>query len=114
MSRPDPTLDRARELFDRASNRLDQGMAFRLRRAREAALRPAPTATVRRFWPAGAVTASVMALGLAWWLPSQMALQPDVAEPLAGTEVEALVMAEDAELYAWLAEAPVASPGKAR
>ena len=54
MSRPDPTLDRARDLFDRASQRLDQGTAFRLRRAREAALRPQTASTGRRGWPAGA------------------------------------------------------------
>lgn len=112
MSRPDPNLDRARELFTRASDRLDQGMAFRLRRAREAALRPAPTGHGRRYWPAGAVAASVMALGLAWWLPGRVGPAAPVAAPLASDEIEALVTAEDAELYAWLAEAPVASPGE--
>ena len=110
MSRPDPTLDRARDLFARASDRMDQGMAFRLRRAREAALRPAPAAR-GRLWPAGAVAASVMTLALAWWLPAQLGPDSPAAMPLANDEVEALVMAEDAELYAWLAEAPVASPG---
>jgi len=114
MSRPDPTLDRARDLFARASDRLDQGMAFRLRRAREAALRPAPVPHGRRLWPAGAVAASVMALGLAWWLPARLGPESPVAGTLANDEVEALVMAEDAELYAWLAEAPVASPGEPR
>lgn len=114
MSRPDPTLDRARDLFDRASDRLDQGTAFRLRRAREAALRPESTATGRRLWPAGAVTASVMALALAWWIPSRIGPESPGAPPLANDEIEALVLAEDAELYAWLAEAPVASRGEPR
>ena len=59
MSRPDPTPDRARDLFDRASQRLDQGTAFRLRRAREAALRPQTASTGRRMWPAGALAAPV-------------------------------------------------------
>lgn len=114
MSRPDPALDRARDLFDRASNRLDQGTAFRLRRAREAALRPESAAPGRRMWPAGAVAASVMALGLAWWIPSRIGPEAPGTPPLANEEVESLVMAEDAELYAWLAEAPVASPGEPR
>ncbi|WP_374603941.1 hypothetical protein [Arenimonas sp.] len=114
MSRPDPTTDRARDLFDRASDRLDQGTAFRLRRARETALRPAPAAlSGRRLWPAGAVAASVMALGLAWWLP-RGDLEAPATAALASEEVESLVLAEDAELYAWLAEAPVASPGEPR
>ncbi|KFL36761.1 hypothetical protein [Arenimonas donghaensis] len=112
MSRPDPTLDRARDLFARASERLDQGMVFRLRRAREAALRPVPARHGRLLWPAGAVAASVMALGLAWWLPARLDPGSPVAGTLASDEVEALVMAEDAELYAWLAEAPVASRGE--
>lgn len=112
MSRPDPTLDRARDLFDRASDRLDQGTAFRLRRAREAALRPESAATGRRLWPAGAVTASLMALAMAWWIPSRIGPEAPGAVPLANDEIESLVMAEDAELYAWLAEAPVASPGE--
>ena len=113
MSRPDPIPDRARDLFDRASERLDQGTAFRLRRAREAALRPAPAALPgRRLWPAGAVAASVMALGLAWWIPGTGPDSP--AAPLASEEIESLVLAEDAELYAWLADAPVASRGEPR
>lgn len=114
MSRPDPIPDRARDLFDRASERLDQGTAFRLRRAREAALRPAPAALPgRRLWPAGAVAASVMALGLAWWIP-QAGPDSPTAAPLASEEIESLVLAEDAELYAWLADAPVASRGEPR
>ena len=114
MSRPDPTPDRARDLFDRASQRLDQGTAFRLRRAREAALRPQTASTARRFWPAGAVAASVMTLALAWWIPSRIGPETPGAAPLASDEIESLVVAEDAELYAWLAEAPVASPGQPR
>ena len=112
MSRPDDSADTARALFGRASDQLDQGMAFRLRRAREAALqsRPAPA----RAWsvPAGAFAAAVLALGLAWWLPGRPGAAPAAPDALASEDIEALVVAEDAELYAWLAEAPVAAPGK--
>lgn len=112
MSRPDIPHDTPRALFDRASSRLDQGMAFRLRRAREAALEAGPAPA--RGWrlPAGAFAAAVLALGLAWWMPDRPGTP--VPEPLAGDEIEALVMAEDAELYAWLADAPVAAPGSRR
>lgn len=114
MSRPDDDLDTARVLFARASDRLDQGMAFRLRRARESALQARPAAA--RGWrlPAGAFAAAVLALGLAWWLPGRPWLVPADPAPLAGEDVEALVVAEDAELYAWLADAPVAAAGDRR
>ena len=114
MSRPDDEFETARALFARASERLDQGTAFRLRRAREAALQARPAAA--RGWrlPAGAFAAAVLALGLAWWLPGRPALAPQDPAPLAGEDIEALVVAEDAELYAWLAEAPVAAAGDRR
>ena len=109
MSRHDPSIQKARALFDRAGDRLDPGMAHRLRLAREAALRPRPA--THRSWglPAGAFAAAVLALGLAWWLPGRPGLAPAAPDPLAGEELEALVVAEDAELYAWLADAPVAA-----
>jgi hypothetical protein len=112
MNRPDPITDRARDLFDRASDGLDQGMAFRLRRARHDAQQPRP---VRRalpmFVPAGAFAAAALALGLAWWLPQHAAVAPAADPPVAisTAELDALVIEEDAELYAWLAEAPVAT-----
>lgn len=114
MSRPDDKHPAPRELFARASERLDQGMAYRLRRAREAAL--APGRDRPRGWgmPAGAFTAAVLALGLAWWLPGRQGPAPAAPDALASEEIETLVMAEDAELYAWLAEAPVAAPGGRR
>lgn len=114
MSRPENPTDTARALFERASERLDQGTAFRLRRAREAALQ-APAAPARAWGvPAGAFAAAVLALGLAWWLPGRPAGAPAAPQPLASEEIDALVLAEDAELYAWLAEAPVAAPAGRR
>lgn len=106
MSRPDPTTPR--DLFDRASDRLDHGMAFRLRRARLAAQQPARTPAGQRLLPAGAFAAAVLALGLAWWLPQRPAGEALPADPLAASDVDALVLEEDPDLYAWLAEAPVA------
>ena len=110
MTRPDPQTHAARELFDRASDRLDQGMAFRLRRARMEAQQPRAT-RAGRLLPAGAFAAAVLALGLAWWMPrGGTPVAPAPGEPIADAELEALVVEEDAELYAWLAEAPVAAP----
>lgn len=111
MSRPDNEHDTPRALFERASERLDQGTAFRLRRAREAALQARPEKRPAWGVPAGAFAAAVLALGLAWWLPGREATAPIEPGALAGEDIDALVLAEDAELYAWLAEAPVAAPG---
>ncbi len=112
MNRPDPITDRARDLFERASDGLDQGMAFRLRRARHDAQQPRPTRrAVPMMLPAGAFAAAVLALGLAWWRPQPVAVAP-VADPVVAVstaELDALVIEEDTELYAWLAEAPVAT-----
>lgn len=117
MSRPDPRRDRvhddARDLFERASERLDQGAAFRLRRARHEAQQPRPR-RLPAFVPAGAFAAAVLALGLAWWLPPAGApALPDTrvagTDPVPTTELDALLAEEDPEVYLWLADAPVAT-----
>ena len=112
-SMTDPVHARAKTLFDRASQGLDQGMAYRLRRARQEAQQPRPaTRTHRGLVPVGAFAAAVLAVGVSWW-----SLQPATTtgvEPttaLTPSEIDALVAEEDAELYAWLAEAPVAIAG---
>jgi hypothetical protein len=59
--------------------------------------------------PAGAFAAAVLALGLAWWLPQRAPLPGEdiaIASPL---DADAMVTAEDAELFAWLGDAPVAT-----
>lgn len=109
---PDPMHDAARELFDRASDRLDQGAAFRLRRARHEAQQPRAR-RVPGLVPAGAFAAAVLALGIAWWLPGQgpqALLPPDIAADVApAAEFDTLLAGEDPELYLWLADAPVAA-----
>jgi hypothetical protein len=112
MTSHDPITPRARDLFDRASTGLDQGMAFRLRRARHDAQQPrrAPRGG-SILVPAGAFAAAVLALGLAWWLPqsSPTPAPVDAGELAVNAELEDLVIEEDPELYAWLADAPVAT-----
>jgi hypothetical protein len=110
MTSQDPITPGARELFDRASARVDAGTALRLRRARQDALQARPRARMSAgLVPAGAFAAAVLALGLAWWMPQR----PDVAPTpavvsAADAEIDGLMAEEDPELYAWLADAPVA------
>lgn len=109
MTSQDPITPKARALFERASQRLDQGTAFRLQRARLAAQQPRRSRPGAILVPAGAFAAAVLALGLAWWSPTPPATPGTSQEGavLVDAEIEVLVE-EDPELYAWLAEAPVA------
>jgi hypothetical protein len=117
MSR-DPALgddtgpSRARDLFARASDSLDHGMAFRLRRARAQAQQPARRKPAfSALVPAGVAAAAALALGIAWWLPPPA---PTAAPALSDQQEIDLLLAsdEDPELYAWLADAPVATGGE--
>ncbi|KAA2284176.1 hypothetical protein [Arenimonas fontis] len=117
MNRRDPNPPDARALFERASARLDPATAARLREARRAALagigRPRRSALGL---PAAAFATTVLALGLAWWWPGRDAGPPAAFDPAAPSqaELEALLVEEDADFYAWLAEAPVATNGGER
>jgi len=103
----DDKLPAARALFERASANLDPAMANRLRLVRRAAQSPAPR--VRAAWvPAGAAMAAFVAVGLAWWLPEPAATTGAVAGSPMGAPPEWIATDEDADLYAWLGEAPVA------
>ena len=100
-------------LFEDAVQRLDLGAANRLRQARHAALGGASRAPRRRrTWLPAAAAAAALLLGLAWWLPrgATPSTAPEAALPAASEVPAALAEdGEDAELYAWLAEAPVAA-----
>ena len=110
---------RARALFERSVQDMDEAAVKRLRLARRSTL-AAPDPGLRwQPWAGGLAVASVLALGLAWWWPR--AQTPAPAVPVAATSAaptsvdpgaEDPVLAEaddDADLYAWLAEAPVAA-----
>ena len=106
----------ARALFERSVRVLGEGDAKRLRLARRSLLAAAPAPTPRwQAWSAGAATALVLGLGLAWWWPQASpapAAPVPVASAPAAVDGEEPVLAEadeDADLYAWLAEAPVAA-----
>jgi len=112
---------RARALFERSVQELDEIAVKRLRLARRSTLATAPESGRRwQPWAGGLAAASVLALGLAWWWPREsmapvapapVAVLPASAAPAdAGSEEPVLAEAgEDADLYAWLAEAPVAA-----
>ena len=110
MTRHDPDSTGPRALYSRLADSLDAGTAGRLRAARRDAVAGRARSS-RQGWalPAGAFAAAVLAAGLAWWQPTPApAPATDVAMPDA-TEIDALVIEEDPEFYAWLAEAPVAT-----
>ena len=108
---------RARELFERSVRELDEAAVKRLRLARRAALSAAASPVpVWRGWAGGFAFASVLALGLAWWWPRESlaptapVATPSVPVPAPASDEPVLAEAgEDADLYAWLGEAPVAS-----
>lgn len=105
--------EKARALFERSVQQLDESSVRRLRLARRSTLASAP-APRSRAWPAVAAAVALLALGLGWWLPQHR----PAAVPVSGTAMPAPALAEeplpaaddeDADLYAWLGEAPVAA-----
>jgi hypothetical protein len=109
---------RARALFERSVQELDEAAVKRLRLARRSTL-AAPEPGLRwQPWAGGLAAASMLALGLAWWWPRAQTATVAPTVPMAATSAPAdpgsdePVLAEagdDADLYAWLAEAPVAA-----
>jgi hypothetical protein len=99
-------------LFERSVRRLDAATANRLRLARRAALAgDRPSREASRGWPAALAATAVLVLGIGWWLPRDRAPVPAAPAAVAVAPDEAVLVAEgdDVELYAWLAEAPVAA-----
>jgi hypothetical protein len=105
MNDQEPIARRASELFERASRLPDPAAANRLRFSRRVALSARP-GRMRRFVPLAAA-ASLLALGLAWWLP-RPTTTPVLEGVPASADAAALDSDEDGEIYAWLSDAPVA------
>ena len=101
---------KARQQFESAVDSIDGGTGNRLRLMRREAL--AATQARERSWlvPSIAVAAAVLAIGLAWrqptvtTAPTTPALAVDDAAPLE------FPSDDETELYAWLGDAPVATP----
>ena len=101
---------KARKEFEVAVGSIDAGTGNRLRLMRREALAGPRTAKHSWLVPSVAVAAAMLAISLAWRQP---ALPTDATTPaLAADEAAALGFPseDEAELYAWLAEAPVATP----
>lgn len=101
---------RARESFENSVAGLDHAASNRLRLMRREALCAARAPA--RVWglPLAATAVAVLALGLAWRTNTNPAAVPRPAPADAAEEISAngFPSEEDADLYAWLGEAPVA------
>jgi len=105
-----PISTKARQGFEAAVESIDAGTRNRLRLMRREALAGPRAATHGWLVPSIAVAAAVLAIGLAWRQPP-MPTDPTTPVLAAGEAVQLDFPSEDeAELYAWLGEAPVATP----
>ena len=101
---------RARQAFDAAVDSIDAGVGNRLRLMRREALAGPRAAKAGWLVPSIAIAAAILAVGLAWRQPalptdpSTAAIAVDEAAPLG------FPSDDEVELYAWLGEAPVATP----
>lgn len=104
MNKPIPA---ARDLFDRASSRVDVATANRLRLARRDALATSPAGS--HWLRSTTALAAALLLGVIWWAPTHA---PSPAPTGASTDIPldpvGVAGEDDAELYAWLGDAPVA------
>ena len=100
---------RARESFEQSVAGLDQATGNRLRLMRREAIAGARPKAVTWGLPMAAAAVAILSIGLAWRTDNLPSAPPT---PAAGTgdEVSAtgFPSEEDADLYAWLGEAPVA------
>ena len=118
---PNDGAARARDLFARAAERTDFEAGARLREARRQALSPriAPPAW-RLAVPLGAAAALAVAFGVTRWTPATtpapVPAEAAIAaiDPATPDEIERLLATDDADLYAWLGDAPVATAGAGR
>lgn len=101
---------KAREAFESAVDSIDAGTGNRLRLMRREALAGTPSRARSWLVPSIAVAAAVLAIGLAWRQPAA----PDGSTtPVLAAEESAQLgfpSEDEAELYAWLGDAPVATP----
>lgn len=108
MNAPDPLSQRARQLFEHASERLDADTLRRLRSVRRGVLARAPTASGALPWfPVAAATSLALAVGLGLWLQPPTSTSPPPDLPALSNADDAALLDEDPEIYAWLADAPV-------
>lgn len=107
---PDEATDlaRSRALFEHAVERLDPSAGNQLRLIRRDALASASMVRVGKLAWTGAAAMVAVLLGLAWWLPRTTGPAPAAAPMVAESTDVPFPLDDDAELYAWLGDAPVA------
>jgi hypothetical protein len=99
--------EKSRTLFARASAQLDPATSNRLGVMRREALAGARPRTPHRWLPLGAAAATLLGIGIGWWLPQRnAAVAPN--EISINASDQDLLPEDDAEIYDWLGEAPVA------
>lgn len=105
--------DRFKVLFEDTVSSIDAASANRLRLMRRQALAASEPRRARPLLlPVAAAGAALLALGLAWRF--QAAPAAPAPAPVADAALALdLPTDEDAALYAWLGEAPVAADGEA-
>ena len=107
-ARDDDAAETARTRFERAVEQLPVGDANRLRLSRRELLASNRSNSPSWLLPTAALAAGVLAIGLAWRQPAfePPGMSADMPEEPAPPT---LADEEDAMVYAWLAEAPVAT-----
>jgi hypothetical protein len=101
---------KSRTLFDQASGHLDPAIGNRLRLMRREALASARQRMPHRWLPLGAAAATLLGIGLTWWLPQHSATVQPGKTSVNATDQD-LLPEDDTEIYTWLGEAPVAVDG---
>lgn len=100
----------ALESFENAVAALDHGTGNRLRLMRRKAVSAARTPARARGFALAATAVAVLAFGLVWRNGTKPVSvpSPTAATPAAEVSATGFPSEEDADLYAWLGEAPVA------
>lgn len=108
MPGPPAGLTDSRQLFERSVERIDAATGNRLRLMRRDALAGARRQRARWVAPAAAAASVLLLASLAWWLPATP--EQTVALPPGALDGGDAIFPgdNDAEMYAWLGEAPVA------
>jgi hypothetical protein len=104
----DSITKKSRALFDQASEHPGPATGNRLRLMRRDALAGGTRRAMPYRWlPLGAVAATILGIGMSWWLPQRNAIVAP-SEISSNATDQDLLPEDDAEIYDWLGEAPVA------
>jgi len=103
----DPMTKKSRALFEQASEQLNAATGNRLRLMRRDALAGTRRRMPYRWLPVGAAAATLLGVGMSWWLPQRSAPVVPSTVSVNATDQD-LLPEDDTEIYDWLGDAPVA------